>query len=97
MKLALPTFWKHVITVLGGALGAQALPLLEESLALARQIGDRQTELLALDSLGLTYQALEAPGGDQHLDARRQAACGRGEGEKQDAREEAELAAAPLS
>ncbi len=28
MKLQLPTFWKHVITVLGGALGAQALPLL---------------------------------------------------------------------
>jgi len=28
MKLSLPTFWKHVITVLGGALGAQALPLL---------------------------------------------------------------------
>jgi O-antigen/teichoic acid export membrane protein len=28
MKLRLPTFWKHVITVLGGALGAQALPLL---------------------------------------------------------------------
>jgi len=28
MKLHLPTFWKHVITVLGGALGAQALPLL---------------------------------------------------------------------
>ena len=28
MKLALPTFWKHVLTVLGGALGAQALPLL---------------------------------------------------------------------
>lgn len=28
MKLALPTFWKHVITVLCGALSAQALPLL---------------------------------------------------------------------
>lgn len=28
MKLRLPTFWKHVMTVLGGALGAQALPLL---------------------------------------------------------------------
>lgn len=28
MRLALPTFWKHVITVLSGALGAQALPLL---------------------------------------------------------------------
>jgi O-antigen/teichoic acid export membrane protein len=28
MKLRLPVFWKHVITVLGGALGAQALPLL---------------------------------------------------------------------
>ena len=28
MKRSLPTFWKHVITVLGGALGAQALPLL---------------------------------------------------------------------
>ncbi|HEY0061371.1 MAG TPA: oligosaccharide flippase family protein [Telluria sp.] len=28
MKLQLPTYWKHVITVLGGALGAQALPLL---------------------------------------------------------------------
>lgn len=28
MKLALPTYWRHVITVLGGALGAQALPLL---------------------------------------------------------------------
>lgn len=28
MKLALPIFWKHVITVLSGALGAQALPLL---------------------------------------------------------------------
>ncbi|MGZ8318944.1 MAG: lipopolysaccharide biosynthesis protein [Telluria sp.] len=28
MKPALPTFWKHVITVLSGALGAQALPLL---------------------------------------------------------------------
>jgi O-antigen/teichoic acid export membrane protein len=27
MKANLPTFWKHVITVLGGALGAQALPL----------------------------------------------------------------------
>lgn len=27
MKAALPTFWKHVITVLGGTLGAQALPL----------------------------------------------------------------------
>jgi len=28
MKLQLPTYWKHVITVLGGAVGAQALPLL---------------------------------------------------------------------
>lgn len=28
MKLHPPTFWKHVMTVLGGALGAQALPLL---------------------------------------------------------------------
>lgn len=28
MNLRLPTFWKHVITVLGGALGAQVLPLL---------------------------------------------------------------------
>lgn len=28
MKVVLPTFWKHVITVLSGALGAQALPLL---------------------------------------------------------------------
>jgi len=28
MKLRVPTYWKHVITVLGGALGAQALPLL---------------------------------------------------------------------
>lgn len=28
MKLQLPTYWKHVMTVLGGALGAQALPLL---------------------------------------------------------------------
>ena len=28
MNLVLPTFWKHVITVLSGALGAQALPLL---------------------------------------------------------------------
>ena len=28
MKLQLPTYWKHVLTVLGGALGAQALPLL---------------------------------------------------------------------
>jgi O-antigen/teichoic acid export membrane protein len=28
MTLRLPTFWKHVMTVLGGALGAQALPLL---------------------------------------------------------------------
>jgi O-antigen/teichoic acid export membrane protein len=27
MKAGLPTFWKHVITVLGGTLGAQALPL----------------------------------------------------------------------
>jgi O-antigen/teichoic acid export membrane protein len=27
MKRELPTFWKHVLTVLGGALGAQALPL----------------------------------------------------------------------
>jgi O-antigen/teichoic acid export membrane protein len=27
MKADLPTFWKHVITVLGGTLGAQALPL----------------------------------------------------------------------
>lgn len=27
MKLQLPTYWKHVLTVLGGALGAQALPL----------------------------------------------------------------------
>jgi O-antigen/teichoic acid export membrane protein len=27
MKEKLPTFWKHVITVLGGTLGAQALPL----------------------------------------------------------------------
>ncbi len=26
--MAVPTYWKHVITVLGGALGAQALPLL---------------------------------------------------------------------
>ncbi|MFD1732278.1 tetratricopeptide repeat protein [Deinococcus malanensis] len=40
---------------------AEALPLLEESLGLSRQIGDRQTELLALDSLGLTRQALGAP------------------------------------
>lgn len=28
MKLVLPTFWKNVLTVLSGALGAQALPLL---------------------------------------------------------------------
>ncbi|SHH02489.1 lipopolysaccharide biosynthesis protein [Massilia sp. CF038] len=28
MSLHVPTYWKHVITVLGGALGAQALPLL---------------------------------------------------------------------
>ena len=28
MKLHAPTYWKHVLTVLGGALGAQALPLL---------------------------------------------------------------------
>jgi O-antigen/teichoic acid export membrane protein len=28
MKLAVPTYWKHVLTVLSGALGAQALPLL---------------------------------------------------------------------
>lgn len=28
MALQLPTYWKHVATVLGGALGAQALPLL---------------------------------------------------------------------
>ena len=28
MKLQLPTYWKHVLTVLGGSLGAQALPLL---------------------------------------------------------------------
>jgi O-antigen/teichoic acid export membrane protein len=28
MKLALPTFWKHVATVLAGSLGAQALPLM---------------------------------------------------------------------
>lgn len=28
MTLQLPTYWKHVATVLGGALGAQALPLL---------------------------------------------------------------------
>ena len=28
MKAALPAYWKHVATVLGGALGAQALPLL---------------------------------------------------------------------
>ncbi len=28
MTLQVPTYWKHVITVLGGALGAQALPLL---------------------------------------------------------------------
>lgn len=28
MKLQLPTYWKHVMTVLGGAVGAQALPLL---------------------------------------------------------------------
>lgn len=28
MALHVPTFWKHVATVLGGALGAQALPLL---------------------------------------------------------------------
>lgn len=28
MNIALPTYWKHVLTVLGGALGAQALPLL---------------------------------------------------------------------
>ncbi len=28
MKTALPVYWKHVATVLGGALGAQALPLL---------------------------------------------------------------------
>jgi O-antigen/teichoic acid export membrane protein len=27
MKVRLPTFWKHVITVLGGTLSAQALPL----------------------------------------------------------------------
>ncbi|MES2016966.1 MAG: oligosaccharide flippase family protein [Pseudomonadota bacterium] len=27
MKLQLPTYWQHVLTVLGGALGAQALPL----------------------------------------------------------------------
>lgn len=27
MKLQLPTYWKHVLTVLGGSLGAQALPL----------------------------------------------------------------------
>jgi O-antigen/teichoic acid export membrane protein len=25
---AVPAYWKHVVTVLGGALGAQALPLL---------------------------------------------------------------------
>jgi|GEM_PF-5974704 len=35
----------------------EALALLDESLALARQVGDRQTEMLALDSLGLTYTA----------------------------------------
>jgi O-antigen/teichoic acid export membrane protein len=28
MKLHAPTYWKHIITVLGGSLGAQALPLL---------------------------------------------------------------------
>lgn len=28
MKMAVPTYWKHVLTVLSGALGAQALPLL---------------------------------------------------------------------
>ncbi len=28
MKLAVPIYWKHVLTVLSGALGAQALPLL---------------------------------------------------------------------
>lgn len=28
MKLQVPTYWQHVMTVLGGALGAQALPLL---------------------------------------------------------------------
>ena len=28
MKLHAPTYWKHVLTVLGGAMGAQALPLL---------------------------------------------------------------------
>lgn len=28
MKTAMPAYWKHVLTVLGGALGAQALPLL---------------------------------------------------------------------
>ncbi len=28
MKPSLPTYWKHVLTVLGGAMGAQALPLL---------------------------------------------------------------------
>ncbi len=28
MSLQLPTYWKHVLTVLGGAIGAQALPLL---------------------------------------------------------------------
>jgi O-antigen/teichoic acid export membrane protein len=28
MRLHAPTYWKHVLTVLGGALGAQALPLL---------------------------------------------------------------------
>ena len=28
MTIQVPTYWKHVATVLGGALGAQALPLL---------------------------------------------------------------------
>ncbi|MCY0910719.1 lipopolysaccharide biosynthesis protein [Massilia antarctica] len=28
MPLSIPTYWRHVITVLGGAVGAQALPLL---------------------------------------------------------------------
>ncbi len=31
-KNALPAYWKHVLTVLGGALGAQALPLLASPL-----------------------------------------------------------------
>ncbi|AFZ69587.1 ATP-binding protein [Deinococcus peraridilitoris] len=36
--------------------GEQAQPLLQEALMLARQASDRQTEMLALDSLGLIQQ-----------------------------------------